>query len=86
MTEFKAPPPKHQQQQKELKLIQIPHEKESKQIQEPSLPYDEPDWSLAPSKEFHFEIIKNGAILGKSGIISTKYLVAGTFSTCGAII
>ena len=43
----------------------------------PPLPYKEPEWSQEPTETFYFEIIKNGQIVGKSGIVAESMIVAG---------
>ena len=52
----------------------------------PHLQYKEPSWSLnstkQPSKEYYFEIIKNGTILYKSEILTKSRIIIGEFCVC----
>jgi hypothetical protein len=40
-------------------------------------PYTEPEWAEVPSEEYHFEIIKQGILVGKSLASKKSFLVAG---------
>ncbi|KAJ3301121.1 Kanadaptin [Kappamyces sp. JEL0829] len=48
----------------------------------PPLSYREPEWAAPPTQPYFFEIIKEGVLLGKSGIIEDSKVVAGRLPVC----
>jgi hypothetical protein len=54
-----------------------PAQTQSKQQVVPPIPYQEPEWAKAPTEAFHLEVIKQGSIVGESGLITHSKLIIG---------
>ncbi|KAJ3086969.1 Kanadaptin [Quaeritorhiza haematococci] len=61
---------------------QQPEPRNQKHPEAPPLNYEAPEWSSPPQAEYYFEILKNGSIIAKSGVIEKEFLVVGRLPMC----